>query len=136
MSNRFKSIFGFYFVGSLIAVIVLCIPQAWGHDEMGTQPASAALWIGGIALLILAAIIMVWWVRIVCRGFDTLVGEVKVATTPVPDPQAIAVALENEWGRPPSVNEVCAVHQMLQSGRNQALVNSVIGLGAAYLILR
>lgn len=136
MSNRLKSIFGFYFIASLFAVIVLCIPQAWGHDEMGTEPASAALWIGGVALLILTAIIMVFWVRVVCRGYDSVLGSVKAATTSVPDPRAIASALEVEWGRPPSVNEVCAVHQMLQSERNQALVNSGIGLGAAYLLLR
>lgn len=58
---------------------------------------------------------------------------IRTAATPLPDPRQIAVQLQEEWGRPPTVEEVAAVQQLLTSQRNQALVQSGIGIGALYL---
>jgi hypothetical protein len=52
----------------------------------------------------------------------------------VPSPQAIAIRIEEEWGRPPTVLEVATVQQMLINEHNQRLVNSGIALGAIYLL--
>lgn len=61
---------------------------------------------------------------------------INKAATPVPSPAYIAVQLEQEWGREPTVQEVAAVQEMLHRDHNQALVNSGIGLGALYLFER
>lgn len=58
------------------------------------------------------------------------------AMRPIPSPPEIAWALQCEWGRSPTVEEVAAVHQMLQSEKNQALLGTGIGLGALYLMTR
>ena len=55
------------------------------------------------------------------------------AITPIPTPAEIFWQLEHEWGRPPTVVEVAAVHQMLSSRRNEAAVTAGVGLGALYL---
>ena len=52
----------------------------------------------------------------------------------VPSPQAIAVRLEEEWDRPPTVVEVAAVQQMLINEHNQRLINGGIALGAIFLL--
>lgn len=52
----------------------------------------------------------------------------------VPSPQYIAQELRKEWGREPTVVEVQAVHQMLTSQHNQAMLNAGISLGALYLM--
>ena len=57
----------------------------------------------------------------------------KVASTPVPSPAEIALLLEAEWRRPPTIVEVAAVHQMLTSRRNEALFVTGLSLGALYL---
>ena len=58
----------------------------------------------------------------------------KVALRPVPSPAQIASQLEQEWGRPATVQEVAAVQQMLLNSRNEALFGVGISLGALYLI--
>jgi len=60
--------------------------------------------------------------------------ELQVASTLVPSPAEISSHLQAEWGRAPTLQEVAAVHQMLTSRRNEALINSGIALGALYLI--
>ncbi len=56
------------------------------------------------------------------------------ASRPVPSPQHIAWQLQQEWGRPPTVEEVAAVQQILVTEKNQALLNTGITLGAVYLM--
>jgi len=58
----------------------------------------------------------------------------RIASIPVPSPVDISFQLQAEWGRPATLQEVAAVHQMLTSRRNQALINSGIAIGALYLI--
>jgi hypothetical protein len=60
--------------------------------------------------------------------------EIKLASTPIPSPIPIEAQLTAAWGRPPTVVEVAAVHQMLASRHQQALLNGVIGLGLLYEI--
>jgi len=133
---RLSSIWKIYFGVSILAVIVLCLPQAWGADEVGTTPALAATWIGGTALVLAFVLILVWWFRLLCRALEGFGESLKVAIRPVPSPAEICVALENEWGRVPSVQEISAVHQMLHDRHNEALIESGIGIGAAYLLIR
>lgn len=60
--------------------------------------------------------------------------EILVARSPAPSPFEIAQQLEAEWGRPATIEEVAAVHQMLSSRRNEALVNAGIGLGTIFAV--
>ena len=52
----------------------------------------------------------------------------------VPSPQVIAIRLEEEWGRPPTVVEVAAVQQMLINEHNQRLINGGLVIGAIFLL--
>ncbi|HZM56216.1 MAG TPA: hypothetical protein VFC03_14440 [Acidimicrobiales bacterium] len=51
-------------------------------------------------------------------------------------PAEIAALLEDKWGRPPTIIEVAAVHQMPTSRRNEALAATGLRLGALYLVDR
>lgn len=73
----------------------------------------------------------IWWSAWKLGG--ALGDNVARAVRPIPHPGEIAGALEQEWGREPTVEEVAAVHQMLNDEHNRALVNSGIGIGALYL---
>lgn len=55
---------------------------------------------------------------------------------PVPSPQHIAWELQREWNRPPTMEEVAAVQQILINEKNQALLNTGMTLGALYLMNR
>ena len=74
-------------------------------------------------------ILMCWAIHKVIAGiFD----ELAVAATPIPSPNEIAWQLQQEWGRRATLPEAAAVHQMLSSRRNEAMLNAGIGLGALY----
>jgi len=91
-------------------------------------------WIGGIAAF---AIMFIWIPPILALSITSglfLGDQIALAARPLPSPAQIAAQLEAEWGRPPTVEEVAAVHQMLTNQHNQALLNSGIGLGALYMI--
>lgn len=60
--------------------------------------------------------------------------EATVAASPLPSPAQICTQLQSEHGRAPTVEEVAGVRQMLQGRRNEALVNTGIGLAAFYII--
>jgi hypothetical protein len=87
--------------------------------------------IGGCTLAAPLLILMCWAIHKIISGiFD----ELTVATTPIPSPGEIAWQLQQEWGRPATLPEVAAVHQMLSSRRNEATINAGFGLGALYLM--
>ena len=101
--------------------------NAHGHRHAGSTLGV----VGGCILAAPLLILMCWAIHKAVSGiFD----ELTVATTPIPSPGEIAWQLEQEWGRPPTLPEVAAVHQMLNSRRNEAMLNAGIGLGALYLI--
>ena len=59
-----------------------------------------------------------------------------MASIPILSPAEVARQLAIDRGRPATVLEVAAVHQMLVDRKNQALLNAGLGLGALYLIHR
>ncbi len=81
----------------------------------------------------LVAIIGFWTIAFGIAWWRAVSAEMKVASTPVPSPAEIALLLEAEWGRPPTIVEVAAVHQMLTSRRNEALLATGLSFGALYL---
>lgn len=90
-----------------------------------------------VGSLIAVVPIGIWLLVQVWRTFSSDLGrELRVASQNVPSPAEISVQLESEWGRPPSVEEVTAVQQMLHNRRNEALVNSGVTLGALYFMQR
>jgi hypothetical protein len=95
----------------------------------GFQPAGVAVIVGGVGWIAVPWILWGGW------AFGRSLGrEVRVAAQPLPSPAQISAQLEAEWGRPATVEEVAAVHQMLASRRNEALINSGVGVGALYLM--
>jgi hypothetical protein len=82
-----------------------------------------------IFVLILPIIQVALW-RIISAGFDAA----NVAAIPIPTPEHIAFQLGQEWGRPATVEEVAAVHQMLTSRRNEAFVTAGLTFGGIYLL--
>lgn len=90
----------------------------------------------GIGIVMILSAAMWWWLRLCGRAGAEIGSELRVASMPVPSPAEIAFQVQAEWGRPATLQEVAAVHQMLTSRRNQALVNSGIALGALYLLER
>ena len=88
-------------------------------------------WFIGAGLM---AIVGYWIVAFCIAWVRAVSAEMRVASTPVPSPAEIAVLLEQEWGSPPTIFEVAAVHQMLTSRRNDALVATGLSLGALYLV--
>ena len=102
-----------------------------GNDNSGGSTLSAAFIFFGMAW------IMFFWAAVWAVKFGSTLGqEVHAASTPIPSPAEISAQLEAEWGRPAPVEEVAAVHQMLTSRKNEALLGAGIGLGALYLMDR
>ena len=102
-----------------------------GNDNSGGSTLSAAFLFFGMAW------IMFFWAAVWAVKFGSALGEeVRVASTPIPSPAEISAQLEAEWGRPATIEEVAAVHQMLTSRKNEALLSAGIGLGALYLMDR
>ncbi len=92
--------------------------------------ATMGSWLIGSGLI---AIIDYWAIVFGLAWWRAVSAELKVASTPVPSPAEIALLLEAEWGRPPTIVEVAAVHQLLTSRRNEALLATGLSLGALYL---
>ena len=95
----------------------------------GQSTTGAAFILSGIA-----AIIGYWAIRFGLEWGRVISKEMKVASTPVTSPAGIAAVLEEEWGRPPTIVEVAAVHQMLTTRRNEALFATGLSLGGLYLM--
>jgi hypothetical protein len=85
-----------------------------------------------VGLGIFLGVIAIWFIYIFVKLFIAFDREAKVAFTPVPSPQEIALRLHQEWGRPATIEEVAAVHQILTSQKNQALLATGLTLGALY----
>ena len=107
--------------------VAAAVANGHGHQQVSGTLAV----IGGC---ILAAPLLVLWCWVIHKFVSGIFDELTVATTPIPSPGEIAWQLQQEWGRPATLQEVAAVHQMLNNRRNEATVNAGIGLGALYLI--
>jgi len=115
-----------WLTGCAVLIILALGTSAGKHD---IPPASTVLlYAGMIGIFLLALPVACYWAkRAVDDAFDAV-------TTPVPAPAQIAAQLEAEWGRPPTVTEVAAFHQMLTSQKNEALIASGITLGSLYMM--
>ena len=94
-----------------------------GSTLSGALIVGAVIWTGGF-----------WALLIGLRLGRALGHEIRAASTPIPTPAEISVLLEIEWGRPATIQEIAAVHQMLTSRKNEALINTGVGLGALYIL--
>jgi len=101
------------------------------QSDMNIDTVLSVIVVGGLFLVWMPVILMAIH-RAIGEGFD----ELRVASTPIPSPAEISWQLGQEWGRPATLEEVAAVHQMLTSRKNQALINSGITFGAIYLMGR
>ena len=88
-------------------------------------------WLIGCGLIV---ILGYWAIALAVAWYRAISAEMQVASTPVPTPAEIAALLEDEWGRAPTIVEVAAVHQMLTSRRNEALIASGLSLGCLWLM--
>ena len=93
-------------------------------------------WAIGIAVTALVLRIGFVWCRYWWRVGADIGQSVRNLSVPMPTPYEIESALCREWHRPPTVQEVAAVEQMLHNQRNRDLVNAGMGFGALYLIAR
>lgn len=101
-------------------IMVITLPNPSGARVVG-------FWVMGIPIGI-AFMWCCWKLSVVIwRALDPLFET-------VPSPQVIAVRLEQEWGRPPTVVEVAAVQQMLINEHNQHLINGGLIIGAIFLL--
>lgn len=114
---------------TVVAAFVAAFVQP---QQNGTQSElGAALLLEALALLMFPP--ACYWAWKVGSGVGQSFGRLA---QPIPTPQHIAWQLQQEWGRPPTVEEVAAVHGMLLSRRHEDLLNVGIGLGAVYLVDR
>lgn len=113
-------------VGLIVAGCATYGPSDGGGTEISSY----------LALSGAFAIVMPWAVWVGLKVGGALGDEIRVAGTAVPHPAEIARSLEHEWGRPASIEEVAAVHQMFTSRKSTALLATGIGLGALFLINR
>jgi len=117
---------------TITGVVAIGIGGAtYGNNNSGGSTLSAAFIFFGMAW------IMFFWAAVWAVKFGSALGEeMRVASTPIPSPAEISAQLEAEWGRPATIEEVAAVHQILTSRKNEALLSAGIGLGALYLMDR
>lgn len=94
--------------------------------------------IGGIILVPpvgLVAVLFVWGVyKVGTSAGNAMGGAIVEASRPMPTPAEIESSLRQELGRPPTIAEVAAVHQMLISEKNQAMIIAGISVGALYMM--
>lgn len=66
------------------------------------------------------------------RFAERVLNDAKVATTPLPTPQEIAVKFYEEVGREPTIEEVASIQQMLRNQKTEATTNALLGAGLLY----
>jgi hypothetical protein len=74
-----------------------------------------SLVIGGVVVLV-----GYWLIALVRVIISPLLRQIDIAMTPTPTPIQIKSQLHRDWGRPPTIEEVSAVYQMLSSQRKGA----------------
>ena len=96
-----------------------------------TTIVAAVLLVSGTAFAIVP-----WVARFVYRLVKRFNHDMDAAMKPIPSPAEISWQLQQEWGRPATVQEVAAVQQILVNEKNQAMIGAGVTLGAVYLIDR
>jgi hypothetical protein len=124
-------------LGTVVGLLVLAVitDRAGPHSTSSVYVVNVAARdeaAAALALLLIPIFVMVcvWTWKL--GGWA--MSEALVAGQPIPTPQEISVQLETEWGRPATVQEVAAVHQMLATRKTEALINAGVGLGSIYLV--
>ena len=116
------------FTGTVLGLILYC-----GATQSPSSQAMKS--VGAKMFIFCCAIPIVLWFFWICAKVGFQIGDSVVqASRPVPQPGEIYLALTKEYGRPATVEEVGAVHQMLHDQHNQDLVNAGLGLGALLVI--
>ncbi len=114
----------------IAGIVVGCFfysdPNSAHYDP--TDYTTYAIW--AIAMTPLCVCFFVW----VLVAANWWAHQATVVFTPLPTPAQIYSEVLAEFGRPPTLDEVAAVQQMLHNRRNEALVNAGIGFGALYVI--
>lgn len=115
-------------VGIIVGSLFYSDPNSpnWNPDDYTTYE----IWAVAVAPLCICFFI---WVIVATNSW---LHQAMIATTPFPTPAEIYAHLESQYGHPPTAEEVAAMQQMLVHRRNEALVNTGIGLGALYLVAR
>ena len=131
MSPHTRVVIGLCFVVVGVITIIVGILEGGGAPTQQT-PLGTALLIIGMVIALFPLGFMLF--RIAGEAGEQTADALIALGTPVPDPGTIAQQLQAEWGCPPTVEEVAAVHQMLHTERNQAMLTAGMGLGALYLI--
>lgn len=127
-----KTLFWTWVIGVPVAVAVVTVRSEnyHGHAERVATIVTMVLlypWLAFMALGFIAGVVGL---------IINTAKSAKKANTPVPPPAQIAYRLQSEWGRPPTVQEVAAVQQMLMNEKNAAMVQAGIGIGALYAASR
>lgn len=90
----------------------------------------------GFFMIAFAIVLVTPFFVYLIKGVNQVLNQTVQAMQPVLSPQQINIQLSQELGRPATMVEVAAVHQMLTSEKNQQMINSGVTLGALYLIGR
>lgn len=130
LSHRVKKTIATWW--TIVGVVAIGIGGALsGTDSSGGSTLSA-----GLVLFGTTWVVFFWGTVWVLKFGSALCQQVDVACTPTPSPAEISALLQAEWGRPATIAEVAAVHQMLTARKNEALLTAGIGLGALYFMDR
>jgi uncharacterized membrane protein len=119
---------------TIVALIYIISGIAHGafHGETGqpvaVQHAFGRFWLGVVILAVYWCAALINWIT------DRHQVVFRAASVRIPEPQEIADTLAASWGRPPTVEEVAAVHTMLVQRRNEAAVKSLAIIGAELFI--
>lgn len=86
---------------------------------------------GSMFLVVFSGFLWIMWgfVKVMLQSMD-------IAFNEIPTPSEIGWQLSQDWGRPATVEEVAAVHSMLTSEHNQALLSTGIGFAGLYAMNR
>lgn len=118
---------------TLICFSIALIIRANARLEWGTAGTITDTIVTIFAILCFAPPFIWFFVAIFRFGWRSMETTIHAAQ-PMPSPDEIAYRLQIEWGRPPTLQEVAAVQQLLVNQRNQNLVNAGMALGALYLL--
>lgn len=114
---------GVLVIGSIISLSILAVFPASPVGKILT-----GVTVGPLVLGVIGAVLVFSW-RFGAQAFENL----QIAATPIPGPAEISWALYQEWGRPPTTQEIAVVQDALINRRNEAAIYGAVSLGAIFL---